>query len=100
MAASPSGVPQLASYTTISSVSLAILAFLGGVAWDFKNKTSTALEVHLARAGAGGAIPTALVLILCAFRPEILSQLTGLNVPIAAAGLALLYISVKALFRS
>jgi hypothetical protein len=91
------GISQIASYATICSVCLAVLAFFVGVALDIKNKTSSGLEVHLARAGAGGAIPTAVILIGCAFKPSMISQLSGLNVPIAAAGLALFYISLKGL---
>jgi hypothetical protein len=89
----------LGQYATISSVSLALIAFVGGLIVDLKQNRSGSLENYLARAGAGGAIPTALVLICCAFKPSLISELSGLNVPIAAAGLSLLYVSIKGLIH-
>ena len=90
----------LAKYVTKASVSLAILAFIAGILLDYRRKVGAALETHLARLSAAGAVPTALVLVYAAFEPSIIAHLAGLNVPIAAAGLALLYISVKTVFSS
>lgn len=90
----------VAGYITKSSVCLAVLAFVGGIAIDLIRKKGATLEHHLARVGAAGAIPTAVVLIYGAFEPSIITQLSGLNVPIAAAGLVLLYTSVKTVFAS
>ncbi|HEY7334070.1 MAG TPA: hypothetical protein VH639_04240 [Bryobacteraceae bacterium] len=78
---------------------LALIAFILGLLWDFKRKKTTGLEVHLARAAAAGTVPTSLLLIYCAFDPSVLPHLTGLNVPIAAAGMALLYISLRGVFK-
>ena len=91
--------PLVAQYATYISVSFALVAFLFAVVMDLKNKTSSGLESHLAKAGAAGAIPTALLLIYGAFDPSVIAHLTGLNVPLAAAGMALLYISARAILK-
>jgi hypothetical protein len=76
-----------------------VISFAAAVALDMKNHTTSGLESHLAKAGAAGSIPTALLLIYGAVDPSIIGQLSGLNVWIAAAGLALLYISAKAILK-
>ncbi len=55
------------------------------------------LQAHLTRSAAAGAVPSGLVLIYGAFDPAILSQVPGLNVPIAFGGLSLLFVSLKAM---
>ena len=95
----PQATSAVASYVVIASVSLAVVTFLVGVIVAFFRKTTEGLEDHLIKAMAAGAIPTALVLVYGAFNPAIIAQLSGLNVAIAAAGLALLYISVKTILK-
>ena len=46
-------------------------------------------------ADMGVARPSAVVLIIAGIRPSIIPDLTALNVPIAAAGVALLIVSVR-----
>ena len=48
-------------------------------------------------AAAGSAIPTSLVLLYAAFVPNVIPTLRGLNVHIAAAGLALLFLAFRKL---
>jgi hypothetical protein len=50
---------------------------------------------ELLRAIAAGAAPSAVALIIAGIRPSIIPDLTSLNVPIAAAGVALLIVSVR-----
>jgi len=89
----------VASYVVLASVSLVVVTFILGVVISLLRKTGSNLEDHLIKAMAAGAIPTALALIYGAFNPSIIAQLSGLNVAIAAAGLALLYISIKTIFK-
>jgi hypothetical protein len=59
--------------------------------------TKTLVEeagTELLRAIAAGAVPS-VVLIIAGIRPSIIPELTSLNVPIAAAGVALLIVSVR-----
>jgi hypothetical protein len=86
-------------YATIASVCLVVLSFVTAVAVDLRQGTASGLESHLAKAGAAGSIPTALLLIYGAIDPSVINQLSGLNVWIAAAGLSLLYISAKAILK-
>ena len=83
---------------SFASVTLAILAFCV----VFILKKSKKQEIHLddlfMRTFCASAIPTGILLLACAFYPELLTKLTGLNVHIAVAGLALLYVSGKAVF--
>ena len=83
----------------VASVSLAVLTFAIGAAIEAYRKKGSGLEDHLIKAMAAGAIPTAVVLVYGAFNPAIIAQLSGLNVAIAAAGLALLYISIKTILK-
>ena len=78
---------------------MAIIAFLIGMAIDYSRKTNTPLHEHLGRAAAAGGIPSAVVLLYGAFDPTILSNIPGLNVPIAFGGMSLFYISVKAAIK-
>jgi hypothetical protein len=90
---------SVASYVVLSSVSLVVVTFVLGVVISLFRKSNATLEDHLIKAMAAGAIPTAIVLIYGALDPSIIAQLSGLNVAIAAAGLALLYISVKTIVK-
>ena len=58
------------------------------------------LEFIISRALAGGAFPTGIALIGCAFKPIMISKLEGASINVAIAGIALLYISYKAIFIS
>lgn len=56
-----------------------------------------ASPAHVVRVVAASTIPTAMVLIYSGYDPDVLAHLTGfINVPLTLAGLALLYISAKA----
>lgn len=88
---------NLPDLVTNASVTLAILA---GPAMLLKNrykKQPIALDDVFLGVSAASAIPTGLVLLYCAFNPAVIPTLRGLNVHIAAAGLALLFISIRKL---
>jgi hypothetical protein len=54
------------------------------------------LEKLLAYFLGASSIPTAFFLVWCAFRPTYITGLTDLPLWLAAAGLALFYVSIKA----
>jgi len=86
-------------YVSAASVTMAIVVFLIEMCMDYRHKTNTPLHEQLGRAAAAAGIPAAIVLMYGAFNPAILTQVTGLNVPIAFGGLSLFYISLKAVFK-
>jgi hypothetical protein len=99
MVGGPVSAPKpISYYATLVSVGLAVVVFGVAVVVDLKYKLASGLESHMKKAAAAGTIPTALLLIWGAVDPSLISQLSGLNVPIAAAGLALLYISARTIF--
>jgi hypothetical protein len=79
----------LRTYTYLS-VSFTLIGF----AVSLVREPHAPLQAHLARAIAAGGIPCALVLIVGAFVPDILSKVKGLEVAIAFGGMALLYVSL------
>jgi hypothetical protein len=83
----------LIPYIGSLSVGFAVIAFILAV----MNESEENLPAHLGRASAAGAVPSAITLIYGAFDPAILSQVPGLNIPIAFGGLSLLYVSYKAM---
>lgn len=94
----PPATPALVSlYLPKVSSAFAILAFVFGLIYNWRTKTPESLEVHVVRIVAASTLPTALVLIYSGYDPDVITQSTGfINVPLTLAGLALLYISVKA----
>ena len=88
---------HLPDYVTNASVALAILGAPAMILKARYKKVSHSLEDIFVGASAASAIPTGLVLLYGAFRPQIIPTLRGLNVQIAAAGLALLYVSLRKL---
>ena len=79
-----------------ASVGLAVITFALATVYDAKAD----LNAHLGRAAAAGAIPSGLVLIYGALEPSVLTQIQGLNVPIAFGGLSLLYVSIRAMTQN
>jgi hypothetical protein len=49
---------------------------------------------------AGSAIPTGAYLLFCGFRPEFVKELHDLGLYLAAAGLALLFVSAKEMWTA
>ena len=72
-----------------------IAAFFYLVTQQYRFNKQVNLEELVVRSFSTSAIPTAVVLLVCAFKPALLSQLSGFNIYIAVAGLVLLYRSVK-----
>lgn len=89
------------NYISHASVIFAILGFIYTSGRLLKKKREIKLESLLLGAFSGSTIPTGFVLIWGAFDIEVILKLQdGLNVHIAAAGLALLYISFSSLHSS
>jgi len=88
-------VPIVLSST---SILFAVVAFLHG--WKtraLRDGSAHSLVFLWKRAGAAGAIPMAITLIICSAKPSLLAYTPGLGLPIALGGLSLLYICVEAL---
>lgn len=81
-----------------SSVILAILAFTITLLINRLKSWKNSLQKLLIISLAASSIPTGIILILCAFDLTLINRLEGLNVHIAAAGLALLYIVFTNIF--
>lgn len=77
------------------SVSLGIITFLTVLGFNYFAGTKSRLEYLLVRVLAASCVPTAIALICCAFDPQLILEMTGVNIHIACAGLALLYMAVK-----
>lgn len=79
-----------------------VLSGLGVFFWvfrqDIKNGNEVRLENLMQKSLGGSAFPTGVVLLICAFKPELIAYLSGLNFHIAMAGLALLFISAVSVF--
>ena len=82
------------------SVALGIIAFFSIITYNSYKGYPITLDDLLLRMLAASAMPTGFLLLVCAFDPLLISEFDGLNIHIAAAGLALLYISYEALFSS
>lgn len=81
-----------------ATVLFGILGFIYTAIRLYRNKYEIKLETLLVGAFTGSTIPTGIILIWSAFNPSIIQQLEGINIHIAAAGLALLYIAYRWLF--
>lgn len=64
----------------------------------WKNRAVLKLEDVIAKLLAGSAIPTGFYLMACAFNTSLIAKLSDLGLYLAAAGLALLYVSIKELW--
>ncbi|CAN2041514.1 hypothetical protein GMMP15_500010 [Candidatus Magnetomoraceae bacterium gMMP-15] len=62
---------------------------------NWKQKKKVNLEELFSISICATSIPTGVALVYCAFDSNMLSKLTGVNIHIALAGLALLYIAIK-----
>ncbi len=82
------------------SVGAGVVVFVVLVARNAIQKRDARLENILAKVLVASSFPTGVALFLCAFNPSLIAQLIGLNIHIALAGMALLYISGRTLFRS
>jgi|ERR1035438_1566091 hypothetical protein len=90
----------LSALATAIPVAAAVYAFARGLFDERRGKSKRSLVEHLGRAAAAGGLPSALILIVGAFRPAILASVPGINLQIALGGLSLLYVSIEILFPS
>jgi hypothetical protein len=78
----------------------AVYVFARGLVDDRRGKARRSLVEHLGRAAAAGGFPSAIILIIGAFKPSLLAAVPGMNLQIALGGLSLLYVSIEILFPS
>lgn len=91
--------PQtLSLYVTNATILTVIVTFVVTIIVNFIGKKENRLDDLLVRGLSGSAIPTGIVLLFCAFKPSLIESLQGLNVHIAAAGMVLLFVSIKTVF--
>jgi len=86
------GFPALGNWTSQASVLFAVVAAIWIVIRS--RRRSIKLEDLLSGSLAAAMLPTGVVLICCGFDPSMLTSLTGSNIHITTAGLALLYLSL------
>ncbi|MCM0080833.1 hypothetical protein L4X63_04435 [Geomonas sp. Red32] len=85
-------------YINEAAVTCAIIAFTVTAIVRIHAGAKLRLEDLLIRGMAASAIPTGFALLLSAFDPSLLQKMSGFNIHIATAGLALIYISLKSVF--
>ncbi len=89
------GIRDLIPYIGTASVACGVVAFFAG--WILNPIGD--LEAHLGRALAAAAFPSGLVLVYGATYPKVLGEVPGLEAPILAGGLSVLYLSIRATLR-
>lgn len=85
----------LIEYIPQISVLLGISTFASVWCFNYFVKTESRLEHLLLRSLAASCLPTAIALVWCAFDPKLILQMTGVNIHIACAGLALFFMAIK-----
>ena len=78
---------DLQAYSTGAIVAFFILGFVLTFVARKAKKQPINLEILFLKAFAASSLPTGLLLLVCAFNPGLLQQLTGLNIYIAPGGL-------------
>ncbi len=89
---------NLSTIINIISVGLGTIVFILVPILNWHFNRPTALDALLLQVLAAIAIPTGIALIICGLKPNLISELKGLNVYIALAGMTLIYLSIKAVF--
>ena len=90
---------EILGHLNQACVACSIIVFVWALISGRRNgRSPLRLDKILAKALAGSALPTGIVLLICAFQPELVKELTDLHIHLAAAGLALLYISFQGAF--
>jgi hypothetical protein len=74
-------------------------ALLGGVVALIRHRARPPLEAVLGSLLAASSIPPGLLLLGCGFNSDLIKHLNDLGLYLAAAGVALLYISIKELAK-
>ena len=89
----------MAAFITVVFTSISVVMSIVAFALSVKRDSAAGLPSHLTRALAAGAVPSGFMLLVGALFPALLSQIPGLNLPIALGGLSLLYISAEVIVR-
>ena len=87
-----SGFPSLAQLTVG-------FALFGGVFALFRHRNTLTLEAVLGNLLAASSIPSAILLLWCAFDSSRINYMNDLGLYLAAAGVALLYVAIKEMTR-
>jgi len=77
----------------LDRISVAVCVVTFAVFW-FRgaNRGTERLDVILPKVFSAGAIPSGVILVVCAFRPDWLSSIEGLGKYIAVSGLVLIHV--------
>ena len=81
----------------VSTVLAGVLSFI--ILWiaNLRAGRHNRLDALISAGVAGSSVPTGMVLIYCAFFPSAIAKLSGINVYVAFAGLALIFVAGKAI---
>lgn len=82
------------NYINEVSVSFLLLVSVFHAVRSMFNKEPMSLDKLLTPAMAAATIPTGMALIICAFSPSNVSKLESINVHLAIAGIALIFLTV------
>ena len=90
---------DLQPYLSEASTALGIFTFFLTAAVKRVRNQPIHLKDLLVKAFAASTIPTGILLLVCAFKPSLLQNLTGFNYfYIAVGGLVMLYLACELLF--
>jgi hypothetical protein len=87
-------LPKLVEY---SSVICALVTFVAFAGFGLERRQHLDLAVLLTKALKASTLPTAIMLVASGFDADLLQQLKGMGVYLAAAGLATGFVAIKAL---
>jgi len=83
----------------ISSVIAGIIGLIVTLYLDVRLGKWSNLEAILRGFLSGSAIPIGIILVVCAFKTELITRLKGNNLHFAIAGFAIIYIALSSLFK-
>jgi hypothetical protein len=89
-------LPSLAQLTVV----FGLLGVFGAGIRHWRNRSKPSLEGLLGSLLAASSIPSGFFLLACAFDPTLIAQFEEVGLYLAAAGVALLYVSFKGLVQS
>lgn len=93
-------MPEPGKILQIVSVSCSLLGCVGYVLRSYLRKRPVNLVRVLMVMLSASLIPTGVWLLLCAFDPTLLSEVSGLNLYLAVAGVALIFIAIRGIISN